>query len=67
MAKTIGQEEDDAAFAEIWRAFWKAEGKAIPYGHESFIQVGMEQAWAAGMKRGLSKRGCCEAEEPERD
>lgn len=58
MGKPVGQEEDTAAFEELYARYRDEYGTLILLADEE--KRGLRFAFDAGMKRGLEKRGCCE-------
>jgi hypothetical protein len=62
---SIGQDEDDRAFEEMMSGkCWKPKsGADLQFTMEQMAKMNprlaLGYAWAAGMERGLSKRGCC--------
>jgi hypothetical protein len=63
----IGQQEDDRAFQEAWLKAARPRyiGSAPPPHRTDLWMVGLaRELWDAGMKRGLSKRGCCREDKP---
>ena len=64
-ARTIGQEQDDAAF-EVTATAWQEQRVELWEAQDDWPDLeeqvaAMRFAFNAGMTRGESKRGCCEA------
>jgi len=59
--RTIGQQEDDAAFEEVCAAFWRGPGRFLNFEYRTYAPMNdaMRLAWDTALKRGEEKRGCC--------
>ena len=62
--QTIGQQEQEAAFMAMLNRYVLLHLGRLPDGMEIIPQATMRFAFAAGVRYGLSLRGCCEEEKP---
>ena len=58
--KTIGQQEDEAAFQEMVDDYRRARAQHRPAITFAVNDDAMRFAWDAAIRRGIELRGCCQ-------